>query len=162
MPLDVNKLKLGQPAQPAAQPEADAAAEPPTQAGGLTGVVLATVQRHVAGGAGRARSLDAMEEAERADMQRIADAFAESARKEAQGHLDSGDTEFWIALGFQSRTAKEEFLRRANLIDLGDKYLCGEEVAERLGIALPEAVLQLRKRPVHARIRALIDGPGAS
>lgn len=56
------------------------------------------------------------------------------------------DTEFWIAVCFQSRAQKEEFLEKANLSELGDKYLDGLKVAEILGVDVQPILLQ--KRPV--------------
>jgi hypothetical protein len=44
------------------------------------------------------------------------------------------DTEYYICICFQSRTQKEEFLEKIGWFDLGDKYLDGLKVAERLGI----------------------------
>lgn len=56
------------------------------------------------------------------------------------------DTEFWLAICFQSRDQKEEFLQKAGLSHLGDKYLNGLQVAESLGIVIEE--IPLKSRPV--------------
>lgn len=58
---------------------------------------------------------------------------AEAARVEA-----ATDTEFWCALYFQTREQKEAFLRAMKLLELGDKYLDGCEVARVLGVTLPQ------------------------
>ncbi|WP_050586642.1 hypothetical protein, partial [Salinispora vitiensis] len=50
------------------------------------------------------------------------------------------DSEHWVALCFRTREDKEKFLRLAGaetghpLIEIGDKYLDGYEVAARIGI----------------------------
>ncbi len=54
------------------------------------------------------------------------------------------DPEFWFAVCFQSRAQKEEFLEKANLSDLGDKYLNGLELAEKLGVDITPIPLQQR------------------
>lgn len=54
------------------------------------------------------------------------------------------DTEFWFAVCFQSREQKEEFLQKAGLLDLGDKYLDGLRLAEKLGINIEPILLQSR------------------
>lgn len=48
----------------------------------------------------------------------------------------ANDDEFWLAVCFQSRDQKEEFLAALKLTDLGDKYLDGLQVAQRLGVAI--------------------------
>lgn len=47
------------------------------------------------------------------------------------------DTEFWFAVYFQSREQKEAFLVGLEMLADGDKYLDGQALAEKLGIALP-------------------------
>ena len=48
----------------------------------------------------------------------------------------SNDDEFWLAICFQSREQKEAFLAALKLADLGDKYIDGLQVAQRLGVAI--------------------------
>jgi hypothetical protein len=58
------------------------------------------------------------------------------------------DSEYWYCVSFESREQKEAFLKAMGWFDLGDKYLDGNELAERLGIALPEAhVPYLTQKP---------------
>jgi len=59
-------------------------------------------------------------------------AFKERAKVERQRYIDATDSEFWVALCFQSRAAKEQFLRGHGIADLGDKYIDGAAVDERL------------------------------
>ena len=46
------------------------------------------------------------------------------------------DTEYYAILCFQSRAQKEEFLGKIGWLDLGDKYLDGLKVAERLKVEI--------------------------
>lgn len=63
-------------------------------------------------------------------------AFADRAKREQERMLDAVDSEYWVALCFQNRAQKEQFLHLAKLIHLGDKYLDGWEVCKILGIPL--------------------------
>ena len=58
--------------------------------------------------------------------------FKERAKKERKRYVDATDSEYWVALCFQSREAKEQFLRDHALDDLGDKYLDGAAVDAKL------------------------------
>jgi len=61
--------------------------------------------------------------------------------------MDSAlDSECWVAFCFQTREQKEQFLRLAGLIGLGDKYLDGRKAAKLLGYPVDEAVS--RQRPL--------------
>lgn len=42
----------------------------------------------------------------------------------------------WFAVCFDSREENDRSLQRAGLADIGDKYLDGREVANRLSVAL--------------------------
>ena len=67
-------------------------------------------------------------------------AFKARAQAEADRFELATDSEFWVAIGFQSRRQKEQFLQalrdKLGLKDDGDKYLDGWEVAKALGITL--------------------------
>lgn len=49
---------------------------------------------------------------------------------------DVTDSKHWVAVAFQTRAMKDEFLYRAGLEDAGNKYLDGHAVARMLGIDL--------------------------
>ncbi len=66
--------------------------------------------------------------------------FKERASRETQRYEDATDSEFWIALCFQTRAQKEEFLEKLGLLELGDKYLDGMAVAEVLGVKLESPI----------------------
>ena len=67
-------------------------------------------------------------------------AFKDRAQAEARRFELATDSEYWVAMGFQSRRQKEQFLsalrEKLGLADDGDKYLDGWEVAKALGIHL--------------------------
>ena len=46
------------------------------------------------------------------------------------------DPEFFFCMVFQSRAQKDEFLKAAGWYELGDKYLNGLEVAQKMGIEI--------------------------
>jgi hypothetical protein len=77
----------------------------------------------------------------------ILDAFAARGSREEQRFLDATDSEYWVALCFQTREQKEEFLHKIGWANLGDKYLdgmlCAEASQIRLTSRLP-AVPKLR------------------
>lgn len=62
--------------------------------------------------------------------------YRDRAKAEADRFKRATDSEYWVAVCFDSREEKERFLQRAGLADLGDKYLDGREVADRLAIDL--------------------------
>jgi len=65
--------------------------------------------------------------------------FKARAKAEADRFKIATDTEYWACLCFQTREQKEFFLKALSLIDIGDKYLDGQEVARVLGVELPNA-----------------------
>lgn len=62
--------------------------------------------------------------------------FRERLEKENQRLDITTDSEYWVALCFTTRSQKEDFLRKLNILQFGDKYLDGEKVAQELGIDL--------------------------
>jgi len=56
------------------------------------------------------------------------------------------DSEYWVAFCFQTREQKEQFLRLAGLIGLGDKYIDGRKAAKLLGCPVTPA--ESRQRPL--------------
>lgn len=72
--------------------------------------------------------------------------FMDRMKKEAARKNDAVDTEHWIAICFQTRVQKEQFLRALGWIDLGDKYLDGRELAAQMGIALADGPIRSQPR----------------
>lgn len=100
-----------------------------------------------------------------AEMERIAEEeltelqknFREAARREAEGYMLEMDTEFWIALAFQTQAAKLEFLAKTGLDALGDKYLCGEAAAAIVGVEMTTPIPDAldKKQQSSRRLKAL-------
>lgn len=74
----------------------------------------------------------------KADLEAIDEGFRARAKDEAARFRLATDSEYWFCVCFQSREQKEEFLRKMDLIDIGDKYLDGQLVAGRLGVEISE------------------------
>jgi len=62
--------------------------------------------------------------------------FKDRAKAEQKRFEKATDSEFWFCVCFQSREEKESFLKNSGLIDFGDKYLDGWDVAKTMGIAI--------------------------
>lgn len=86
------------------------------------------------------------------------------ARMRAQQVMhDSNDSEYWIAIAFESRAQKERFLHLLGLLRADeDKYYSGREVAKILGIDLTPDGRAYHTLPVNrrwARFAMTSDGP---
>lgn len=83
-----------------------------------------------------------MPDSREADNQQEASALLESFKAKNQAEqlrfTVATDSEYWFCLCFQTRAQKVAFLEAMGWMDIGDKYLDGTAVAERLGIDLPE------------------------
>ena len=65
-------------------------------------------------------------------------AIREADKRERDRHANTLDSEYWVAICFQNRAQKEEFLRQIGWLKFGDKYLDGMALAKRHGFKLPE------------------------
>ena len=72
------------------------------------------------------------------ELDEVAKGFRDRLKDENTRFALATDSEYWACLCFQTREQKEVFLKALALIDLGDKYLDGQEVAKVLGVTLPE------------------------
>lgn len=79
-------------------------------------------------------------------------AFKENAKDEKRKHQKVIDTEYWVALCFESREQKEAFLQAVNLFAQGDKYLDGRLFAKRCNIALPDEAPPHRERGIDPKL----------
>ena len=77
------------------------------------------------------------EETAKRELSELESAF--KRRAEAERFMLATDSEYWVAICFQTRDQKEEFLRALDLIRHGDKYLDGWTVAKKLGVQLTRA-----------------------
>lgn len=69
-----------------------------------------------------------LEQDQAAELTAAQAAFRDRAKQYKRQRLVVEDSEFWVALCFDTREAKEEFLRDHGLAHLGDKYLNGHAV----------------------------------
>lgn len=74
-----------------------------------------------------------------ADLDAVQSGFRDRAKRESERFALATDSEYWACICFQTREQKDRFLSALGLLDLGDKYLDGQLVAERLGVELPGA-----------------------
>jgi hypothetical protein len=95
-----------------------------------------------------------------AEASQVLTGFRERAKRENDRFVDATDSEFWVAICFQTRDQKEEFLRKAHLIDLGDKYLDGMDVAKALGIKLTSRIPSLPTLRLDRKLQALARSLG--
>lgn len=86
--------------------------------------------------------------------------FQERAKREQERFTLATDSEFWFAIGFQSREQKEEFLRAMSWLSYGDKYLNGLHIAEDSGIKLSEVKLSdPTRKPKDKKLAPLAMAP---
>jgi hypothetical protein len=74
-----------------------------------------------------------------------------AAKAERDRFVEITDSEYWVALCFQTREQKEEFLQKLGLLELGDKYLDGLEVAKKLKVKIESGTPPIRKTRVNKR-----------
>jgi hypothetical protein len=74
-----------------------------------------------------------------ADLDAVAEGFRKRAKDENKRFALATDSEYWACLCFQTREQKEHFLRVMDILQFGDRYLDGQDVAKHLGVTLPDA-----------------------
>lgn len=72
------------------------------------------------------------------ELSALEQGFKDRSKRENDRFRLATDSEYWVAVCFKSREDKEQFLRKAGLFGIGDKYLDGYQVARTLGIELDE------------------------
>jgi len=90
-------------------------------------------------------AIEEMENEVNTEFSKALTGFKERAKREDQRFTDATDSEYWIAIVFQNREQKEEFIKKIGF-DIerdNDKYMDGIEVAEKLNIKLETPVPQL-------------------
>lgn len=90
-----------------------------------------------------------------AETSAILSGFQDRAKQEQERFQLATDTEFWFSVYFQSREQKEAFLEALSWLANGDKYLNGLELAEAMGIRLPEVTLP-KPRPFNRKLLNLV------
>ncbi len=85
-------------------------------------------------------------------------AFRAREEREAVRMSNEIDSENWFAVVFETRAQKDEFLAKLNLLDIGDKYFDGRDIADRLGVALSPSRREYRPEPrIDPRFAALAE-----
>ena len=74
-----------------------------------------------------------------AETDALMSAFQKRAKEEEKRREIATDSEFWFAVCFQTREQKDQFLKNAGLIQIGDKYLDGVRVAKKLKVDISPA-----------------------
>lgn len=74
-----------------------------------------------------------------AEFAALASAYRGRAQAEAKRFTKTTDSEFWVAVCFDSREQKETFLRQVGIKPKlqGDKYITAADLAAVLGVDLP-------------------------
>lgn len=80
---------------------------------------------------------DDIEAAPVAELDAVAKGFRERAAQEAQRFQDATDTGFYTCLVFENRAQLDAFLAGVGMLNQGDLYLDGRELAAKMGITLP-------------------------
>lgn len=78
-----------------------------------------------------------IEESPAIELDAVQKGFRERAAQEAQRFEDATDTGYYSCLVFENRAQLDAFLAGIGMLNQGDLYLDGREVAAKLGIALP-------------------------
>lgn len=94
-----------------------------------------------------------------AEASALLQGFRERAKQEAERFTLATDSEFWVAIGFQSREQKDVFLQVMEWFQLGDKYLDGTQIAALMGIELPKVELANKKVKADKKLKPLVKRP---
>lgn len=68
----------------------------------------------------------------KAEVSALLSAFKSRQKEEQKRFQNATDSEYWFAVCFKTRDEKETFLKKFDLIRLGDKYLPGDKVEKAL------------------------------
>lgn len=79
-----------------------------------------------------------------AELDALQKGFRDAIKREDKRFELATDSEYWFCVCFQSREQCNAFLKAMDLLEIGDKYLDGQEVAKKLGVKLPEADIPYR------------------
>lgn len=83
-------------------------------------------------------------------------AFKDRAKQEQKRFELATDSEFWFAVGFQSRDQKEAFLKALEWLKYGDKYLDGTLIARQMDIEIPQVRLSNVKNKRDKKLAPLV------
>lgn len=89
------------------------------------------------------------------NIEKVLSAFQTRAKTEQKRFEKATDSEYWVCVCFQTRDEKESFLKNAGLLECGDKYLDGWDVAEKLGVKFEREVEGFGKLKVDRKYKGL-------
>jgi len=69
-----------------------------------------------------------------AELDALQKGFRDAIKREDKRFELATDSEYWFCVCFQSREQCNAFLKAMDLLEIGDKYLDGQEVAKKLGV----------------------------
>ena len=94
----------------------------------------------------------------KAELSALESGVRERESKELTRMSNEIDSENWFAVVFETRAQKEEFLSKTGLLDIGDKYFDGRDVAKRMGIDLQPSGREYRPEArIDSKLAALAD-----
>lgn len=147
------------PARPAPRPVAPVAARPPRRPAAAPRQELAEFQL-APDPLAKVEYTGDLERDSAAELEAIDAGWRERRAREQQRVNDELDSENWIAVVFETRAQKEAFLQALNLLEHGDKYLDGRDVAKALNVDLPPSGRVFRPEPkINPRWAALAKPP---
>ena len=91
-----------------------------------------------------------------AETSAMLSSFKQRAKQEDARFELATDSEFWFAVGFQSREQKELFLKALDWLKFGDKYLDGVLIARQQGIDIPAVKLSNKKAGADRKLAPLV------
>lgn len=107
------------------------------------------------GVARKKKPADVIEEQE-VQLNEMQQAFADR-RKNEQARMElATDSEFWVAVCFQTREQKEAFVSAIGLLAEGDKYLDGMLVSKAMGIDLQRVNLERKTRSLSPHLKEIL------
>jgi len=80
-------------------------------------------------------------------------AMKAAGKREKRIQYDVNDTEFWVAVCFDTREQKERFLSDIGLLDEADKYLSAHSLAKAVGVPLMPTPLPKARIAASPRFR---------
>jgi ABC-type uncharacterized transport system involved in gliding motility auxiliary subunit len=103
-----------------------------------------------------------MEKEAKKELNELQQRFSDAAKRENTRLSDTIDSEYWVAICFQTREQKDEFLKLAGWLKHGDKYLDGMQIAKTMGVELKSRVPKVYKikedEPKFKRIALKLKG----
>lgn len=90
-------------------------------------------------------------------IQELRTAFMERAKDEEKRVELVTDTEYWCCLCFETREQKEAILQALGLLELGDKYLDGRQVARKLGVDPGAKVVWPKTKGLSERLKRHVE-----